>query len=633
MPASEANGERIRDRDACLTHMETSAIRYRVADFLKQHPPFHAMIEVDLIDLAARGRVRFYEPHEYLLWKGEPHRAHVFVIQQGTVTLWDESDERTELRDVRGVGDMLGLERYADAAACLHTARAESDVVIYAFPASDFETLLGKYPHARPFVAAQAGGVASYQSAEDGSDPQRLFLHDLVGAAPAPWCSADDSIQEAARRMRHAAADAIAVVDAAHRPRAVLTAQRLLQWLTDGDGDRRQMIGSLAHDAPTAVGPKTTVTETIAALGAADAGGVVLTEDGTLGSRLITIVTRRHLEPVFGDQPTSILRDIAAARDTPGLRRLVHRSRAFALRHLTGAASVDWLTRVITAVDDGVVRRAISIAGGQDVDGCWCLADASGRGEELTRLAALPMLVAGPRSDPAAVRDLHGRVLHLLTECDYLPHGDAPFPPEFYAAGVDEWTERFRAWISDPVREHMYKARSLFDLRAIDGRSSLWEEIAGAVRGAVDHDFLYILANDCLGRLPPLTFFHDAVVDDTGEHASIFRLDASALRPLVDVGRVFGIAAGQALGTSTLERFEAARAFVPGHEAIFRHAAGALRIILWQRGRVGIAQGTSGNELPPALLSRHDRHLLKSTFPSILRLLEFAGDPAWLEAR
>ena len=72
--------------------VDTSAISYRVADFLKKHPPFQAMEEGDLLELAARGRVRFHEANEYILWQGEPHKLHVFVIQQGTVSLWDEAD-------------------------------------------------------------------------------------------------------------------------------------------------------------------------------------------------------------------------------------------------------------------------------------------------------------------------------------------------------------------------------------------------------------------------------------------------------------------------------------------------------------------------------------------------------------
>ena len=95
--------------------METSAIRYRVADFLKQHPPFNAMEDADLITLAENGRVRFYEANEFILWQGEPHKSHVFVIQQGTVSLWDEQSGEAELRDVRGAGDLLGVEQFNGA--------------------------------------------------------------------------------------------------------------------------------------------------------------------------------------------------------------------------------------------------------------------------------------------------------------------------------------------------------------------------------------------------------------------------------------------------------------------------------------------------------------------------------------
>jgi signal-transduction protein with cAMP-binding, CBS, and nucleotidyltransferase domain len=138
-----------------------------------------------------------------------------------------------------------------------------------------------------------------------------------------------------------------------------------------------------------------------------------------------------------------------------------------------------------------------------------------------------------------------------------------------------------------------------------------------------------VLANDCLASLPPLTFFEDAVVDEAGEQAAVFRLEQSALQPIVDVGRVFGLAARKVLGTSTEERLAGARTLLPEHESVFREASETLRILLWQQGRIGIDQQTTGSELPPALLSRHDRHVLKSGFRSILRLLELTGNSPW----
>ena len=204
------------------------------------------------------------------------------------------------------------------------------------------------------------------------------------------------------------------------------------------------------------------------------------------------------------------------------------------------------------------------------------------------------------------------------------------FDSSFLVGSAAEWGTRYEGWLQDPVRTKMYLARPLFDLRPVHGRETLWHEVERAVDGAVDRDILGVLANDCLASLPPLTFFQDAVVEKSGEQTSVFRLEHSALRPLVDVGRVFGMAAGKVLGTSTLERFTLARRRLPEHESIFREASETLRMLLWQQARIGIGQGTSGSELPPALLSRHDRHVLKSGFRSILRLLEFTGNTSWL---
>jgi hypothetical protein len=81
--------------------------------------------------------------------------VQVFVIQQRTVSLWDETGGGSQLRDVRGAGDMLGIERYTGARSCLHTARAETDFVLYALPADDFESCVLKCPHVVQYVEAE----------------------------------------------------------------------------------------------------------------------------------------------------------------------------------------------------------------------------------------------------------------------------------------------------------------------------------------------------------------------------------------------------------------------------------------------------------------------------------------------
>jgi signal-transduction protein with cAMP-binding, CBS, and nucleotidyltransferase domain len=252
--------------------------------------------------------------------------------------------------------------------------------------------------------------------------------------------------------------------------------------------------------------------------------------------------------------------------------------------------------------------------------------------ESLTMLAPPIVTIAHAEVPAQDAREAHERVVAAIADCGYLPRLDLPFEQSFYAATTHQWIERYREWVQDPVRHEMYRVRSLFDLRAVCGRASLWHEVAEAIRASIDRAFVHILANDCLARLPPLTFFQDAVIDSFGEHTTTFKLEESALRPLVDVGRVFALAAHDVIGRSTVERFGIARSLVPEREAIFREAADTFRIVLWQQGRVGIAQGTRGAELPASLLSRHDRQVLKGGFRSILQLLEFTAALEWLDA-
>lgn len=610
--------------------METAAISYRVADFLKQHPPFHSMEEEDLLKLARTGRVRFFEPNEYILWQ-ESARLQVFVIQQGTVCLWDEKGADAKLSDVRGAGDMLGIDQLDTSRSNPYSARSASDVLIYAFPADEFESLVMKYPYAQQYVSAHGTVTAEYQPPEVRRDPQNIFLHELAARKNVPVCDARATIREAARQMLATGDDAIVVLDTERRASGVLTARSLLKWIENGTGDAGQPVDTLLDAAPPAIAANASVTDGVLAMGGADAGILAITSDGKANGSVHAIVTSRDLGQVFGDQPVEILRDISHAPDADALRDLNQRARALALHYLTSASSSDWLTRFTACVDAGIMKRIIAIAVPEELTACWCFSGSSGRGESLTMLLPQIVLIAEDGHAQQRFMDAYQRVSDLLGECGYLPDVDRPFEPSFHAASLGEWKQRFCDWINDPILKQIYLARPMFDLRPVCGRQSLWQEVDATVTASVNREFLNILANDCLASLPPLTFFQNAVLDETGAEMAVFHLEQNALRPLVDVGRVFGAAAGRVLGSSTLERFAMARTLLPDRSSIFREASEALRVVLWQQGRAGIAQRTAGTDLPPALLSRYDRQVLKSGFRSILRLLEFTADLGWLK--
>ncbi len=587
------------------------------------------MEEADLVALAAHGRVRFHEANEFILWQGEPHKLYVFVIQQGTVSLWEDANGRAELRDVRGAGDLIGVEQFNGARACLYSVRSATDVVMYGFPAAEFEALVLASAYARQYVAAFGTVTAAFQRTDERPDPTRMFLHDVAG--PLLVCRPEDSVASAARAMARTGSDAMGVIGRESRLVGLITTNALLTWIADG-GDAGRSVSELQTGVPPTVGPEASITDGVIAMGAADAGAVAMTADGTAAGRLLAIVTPRDLTPAFGDQPAAILRHIRRAASVEELRHINQRARACALRHLTSAVAIDWIARFVELVDVGILTRLLALTDQSEQSGCWCVCGSSGRGESLTQRAPHVVLIHPDGARAAGPLEGYTRLVDALTACDYLPGFETAFDASFYVASATEWSRRYAAWMRNPVVEQMARSRPLFDLRPFHGPRALWDQVRDRVVQAVDRDILEVLAHDCLAALPPLTFFQDAVVEESGERTKVFRLEHTTLQPLVDVGRVFGVAGRDVMGTSTLDRFNLARRLLPAHDVIFREASQALRVVLWQQGRIGISQGTSGSELPPTLLSRHDRQMLKSGFPAIHRLLEFTAGRIWLDA-
>ena len=606
--------------------METSAISYRVADFLKQHPPFNGIAESDLVSLAANGRVRFHEAQEFILWQGEPHKAHVFVIQQGTVSVWDERSGDSELRDVRGAGDLLGAERFHGERSVLFSARAASDVILYGFAAEDFAYLLEKYPYAQRFVDALGSVISDLQRDDEQPDPQRIFLH-TVASRP-PVCEPTQSLADAARTLALSGAEAIAVTGAASQILGLVSPRTLLGWMVDGGVSVEQPLGEMPLEVPPTLGPDASIADGVIAMGTSTANALTITSDGSATGRVLSVITRRDLAVVFGDNPAAILQDIRRAVDFDSLRSLNGRARACALRYLTSAPSSEWISRFIESVDLAILTRLIALTAGDDGRDCWCVCGASGRGESIAARQPHLVLIHDDQAGESRALERYARARDGLSQCGYVAGAE----PQSDVASVQEWSRRYAAWIQNPVIEGMARSRALFDLRPFFGARDLWNGVQQGVARTIDRDIVRVLAHDCLASLPPLTFYEDAVINQAGEQTTVFRLEHSVLGPLVDLGRVFGMAARDVMGTSTLQRFALARRLLPAQEAIFRNAADTLRIVLWQQGRVGITQGTAGTELPPALLSRNDRHLLKSGFPVIRRLLELTADSAWVEA-
>ncbi len=542
--------------------MNTSVIRYRVADFLKRHAPFDSVPEAELLALAGRGRVKFHESEEYVHRLGQAKGPYVWVIQQGRVELIQELPDERRLVDVLGPGDVVGLDRFAGDGSYRSTACTASDVILYAIEATAFEELLTLHPEVERFLAAH-------------------FSVSAAGSGRQSWLDAARPPAEFLARRPAFAEMALPVLPA--------------EFTT-----RQAVLSLLRHGAPAAdVGGAT--------LTAADLALFCNADPFRLLSEIRAADSAEELEPLLKLAGRLVLEGLARSSDVDDCSLMATEFVAAATSAAIRMAEQD-------AAEAGIPRPETRFA--------WFAYGALARGE-LLRLVPPKVGVVfddGPLSDsgPASIYGavVAGRVadwLHRIglsgPEAEW-PEGSHPCLP------LSEWQNFFQATIRNPAGHDIFSRREFFDMRALGGDANLIQEASGWLRDQLTGADLLVplLASDTLGHLPPLTFFSGLVLALDGSAHEELDLARTALWPISDAARVFALAAGLP-AVNTLERLAAAGGMC-GSPDVFRDAAEAYRIALYHQALAG------SNRLDPARLARLDQRLLKTAFQSVLRLLE-----------
>lgn len=245
----------------------------------------------------------------------------------------------------------------------------------------------------------------------------------------------------------------------------------------------------------------------------------------------------------------------------------------------------------------------------------WFLFGASARRESLTLDFPALAAVYDDSADPHAAAQTRAWLEAVAAGLLEWTHGNLP------CRSVSEWRALYDETIRNPLREHLYTRRELFNIKPLCGDLALVESLSNHVLHQLCDNKVAValLANETLVNLPPLTFFDGLVLNPDGEQSEDVDLDRSAISPLADAARVFAIKQGHLTVANTQERLQAATFDYPEQAHIFIDATAAFRIALYQRMRAG------NSRIVPLQLGTFDRRLLTTAFSSIGWLLEFTA--------
>ncbi|MFK8056090.1 MAG: DUF294 nucleotidyltransferase-like domain-containing protein [Saprospiraceae bacterium] len=636
------------------------ALAARIADSLRHFPPFSYLSTDNLIWLSERITVRYMATDTVIFEQGQNPLQEFFVVNKGAVSLVrsDQSDsliDQLDAGDVFGIRPLIAKQRYAV------TAKSSEETLLYVIPLEIFEPVIDANPRVSRFLATSfAAGVRNPLKSEREGQGRVLMESDIEVQVPkataqkreqlldltrvslsreAITCSADKTIQEAAMTMSSYGVGSILVVDENGFPQGIVTDRDFRKQVITGLYTIDQPISEIMVSPVITISPDLRAVDVQLAMVKNRIHHLVVTEDGTLESKTLGVVSNHDLLMALGSSPAAIVVEIGTAVTAEELARLRKRAEFWLQPIIDQRGSTYAAASIMNEINDRLTERCIELAIGQltkenivqpELAFCWMALGSHGRAEQLLRTDQDHAIVIanGSEKDSAYAKtyylQLAEKTANLLAGIGFERCiGDMMSANPDWCQSLDEWKEKLETWVSQPTGESILNASTLLDRRPVFGDLELGQALASFCRERVKDASLMLafMANAATDNPPPLSFFRSFVVERGGGHKDEFDIKQRAMLPLADAARVLTYSLGISDPSNTVARFDRLREAEPQNADIYLEAAQAYDTLMLFRARQGLSDGSDGRYFKISELSKLERLQLRNTFRPAQELL------------
>lgn len=547
----------------------------------------------------------------------------LWIVRTGALEIRDAHDR---LRDRLGEGDLVHIP---DTPA-QPLGPVTEDALVYHLPLERSRELAARDGAIAQFLADDAPRpLVGDHPARDGAPGDRSLLTTPVRAlmTPEPMLAVSTlSLREAARLMDRADISALLLhtPDLPGEPAGILTDTDLRRALARGFDPERPVAECMAGPLTT-VHRDTPAFEALLRMAQHDIHHlpVVHEADGALAGILSSTDLIRHQ----GTSAVYLVRDLRRADDLAGLKGIMQALPRLQVQLVDSGADAVQITQTLTTVIDTLTQRLIELCerdqGPAPCAFAWLASGSQGRHEQTVftdQDTALIVADGAPEGADAWFAELARKVTAGLDACGIraCPGDVDPTHPDWRRPAAD-WAQEMERVLHHPAPRDAMLATHYLDMRVIHGDASLFEPLhqRALATGARHEALLGALADQARELPPPLGFFRQFVLEDSGEHADTLDLKMRGLLPIVAMARVFALQAGSE-ARSTVERLRAAGQAGVISDTTADNLADAWRYIAELRARHQAAQIRNGlppdNALDPTGLSTLQRSHLKTAF-------------------
>lgn len=620
-----------------------NTISQRVADFLKNFPPFSFLKQKDLEIISEQITIIYKEKDSVVFAVNEDTHDSFYVVHKGAVAL--RADLQSDIVDMCDEGDIFGLRPLIANENYKMEARTYEETILYAIPIHVFKPyalenkavgnfLIESFASntLNPFSKSHRGKL---YGEEIEADTKLLDLQEVKYSKKIISCSASTTAQEVAEIMLDKNVGAILVVEES-LPIGIITDKDLRNKIVTGAYPITTPASEIMT-APVITYPtKMTVTQAQMAMMKSDISHLCITKDGTTNSKAVGMLSKHDVMVSIGNNPAVLLRAIKRAKKFKKIKLIRANITQLLQGYLEQNIPMKLTSKIISELNDACTKQVIAIVLKKmdtppPVHFSWLAMGSQGRSEQLLQTDQDNALVYEDVAEELEETtkkyflDLATQINKGLFEIgyEYCPAEMMASNPN-WCLSLSECKNKVHHWITNTGKNEVLLSFIFFDYSLVYGDSDLINDLSDFIFEDVKANptFYIHLVSGALQSQSPTGFFREFLLEQDGAHKDFFNIKNRALMPLADAARVLILSHSIKSISNTVERFEKLAELEPQNSELYISCASSYKILLRFRTNQGLLHNDSGQFISLNTLSKAEKIKLKSTFKTIKELQE-----------
>ena len=625
-----------------------NTIAQRIADFLKDYPPFDRLTPTQNLYIAQNVSVKYLDKNAFIFDAKTPLHPHFFVINKGAVLLSTEIKGENKQLNKYDEGDIFGLRAIFAKESYSMTAVTEEDTILYCIPIDIFRPLAENNRAVGQFLIESFASNTEFpysttqqETLFANSSVQVELSEELFELQPADYIKKvvtappDMEIRKVAEKMNDKNIGSI-----------VITEKGLpIGIITDKDLRNNVATGKVGIDAPAKLVmshpvlcyPKTiSIAQAQLSMMKHQVGHLCITEDGTPNSKLVGIVAQNDIIVKRGTNPTILMKAISRTNSTKELRRIRKKIMLLLKGYISQNIPMTLIMRIMFELNDATIKHVIKrciakMDSPPPVPFAWISLGSQGRKEQLLHTDQDNAIIFKNVADDE-IEEVREYFLKLAKKVnkrldiigfEFCP-GDMMAKNPNWCLSLDEWKDQFTRWTTDTGNDEILLCSIFFDFDISFGDATLTSELADHIFEITRNNqiFLSKLAASALRSPSPFGFFRQFLVEQDGEYKDHFDLKKRGLMPITDAGRVLALAYRLKHFNNTAERFEELARIVPENKELYLSCSYTSKALLKFRTKHGLMNNDSGRFIELEVLTKEEKMKLKRCFKTIANVQE-----------